>query len=110
MYQIKEKLFNRYDGEPITIEEVLKDTETNEVYGYGIVFHEKTGRKIHSNVPPWVIDEIFTRYGGFTVKEDEEMEELISQMNKVMKSTSESALVIGEAMKSVLNKLNEGGK
>jgi len=38
------------------------------------------------------------------------MDELIKQMSIAMKSTSESGLVVGEAMKSVLKKLNEGGK
>ncbi|PYE51475.1 hypothetical protein DFQ00_102269 [Paenibacillus barcinonensis] len=38
------------------------------------------------------------------------MNELVLQMNKAMKSTKESALIFGEAMKSILKRLNEGGK
>ncbi len=38
------------------------------------------------------------------------MKESISQMNKVMKATRESALTVGEALKSILKRLNEGGK
>ncbi len=37
------------------------------------------------------------------------MDELIKQMNIAMKSTRESGFVIGDAMKSVLKKLKEGG-
>ncbi len=38
------------------------------------------------------------------------MDELINKMNLAIKSTSESGLIIGEAFKSILKRLNEGGK
>lgn len=38
------------------------------------------------------------------------MNELIEKMNFAMKSTRESSQVIGAALKSILKKLNEGGK
>lgn len=38
------------------------------------------------------------------------MKELTTQMSKVMKSTRNSGLIVGEALKSILKRLNEGGK
>ncbi len=38
------------------------------------------------------------------------MDELIEKMNFALKSTRESSQVVGAALKSILKRLNEGGK
>ena len=43
-------------------------------------------------------------------KEAIHMDELVLQMNKTIKATRESSQVIGNALKSILKRLNEGGK